>query len=104
MLCIAANVRREKWETGEMVDWLHCKTVQYFDRLPTDDELKSTTTWLIPASYVTAISPGPTFRIAKGKKTVDIGVVPPEHPSPAGSLGVQAVDAAIKNLMTPQRN
>jgi hypothetical protein len=104
LLCTAATVRKEKWETGEVVEWLHCKATQFFDRLPTDAELSSTKTLMIPAGYVTRISPGPTFRIAKGRRTEDVGVFPPEKPTPPNALGVVQVDAAISSYLVPSRN
>ena len=103
MLCSAATIRKEKYTTGEMVEWLHFKGVQFFREIPAEAEVKMTT-YLVPANYVTKIEPGPYYHVSSGVKTIDTGVFPPIHPVPAASLGIKALDDAIANLMTAERN
>jgi hypothetical protein len=71
---------------------------------PTGEELSSIKTLMIPAAYITGIAPGPQFRIAKGRKTVDVGVFPPDKPTPVNALGPSQVDAVISRFLVPTRN
>jgi hypothetical protein len=103
-LCVGADVRTESWETGEAVDWLHFKGVQFFDSIPGESETTKTTTYMVPARYVTRFDDGPPYRVTQGKKTEDIGVFPPEHPTPAASLGVDVVRQRVAERLTPERN
>jgi hypothetical protein len=104
ILCVAADVRTEPWETGEAVDWLHFKGIQFFDKLPNESDSVSVTTYMVPARYVTRFDDGPAFRVQQGKKTVDIGVFPPQHESPAGSIGVEALRQRVAERLTAERN
>lgn len=104
MLCTAADVREEPWNTGDKVVWLHCKVTQVFDHFPSESEPKTTTTIMVPASYVTKIEPGPKCHVSQGKRNPDIGVFPPEHPDPKESLGIELVRRKIGEMMSPERN
>src|SRR5262245_50908460 len=88
-------------QTGEVREWLHCKAVQTAEIKP--DGSAGMLTLLIPASYITHVEVGPTFRIAESKPTLDLCIFPPIHPDPPNriSLGqladmiVKLVDASI---------
>jgi len=104
LACTAADVRAEPWETGETIDWLHFKGLQILNRLPNESESASVTTYMVPARYVTRFDDGPLFRVGLGKKTVDIGVFPPDYETPAGSIGVDALRHRVAERLTVERN
>jgi hypothetical protein len=70
LLCVAADVRTEPWETGEALDWLHFKGMQIVGALQNETDPVSVTTYMVPARYVTRFDNGPPFRVREGKKTV----------------------------------
>ena len=97
----ACSVRTAPWG-GEPVTWLHCKAKQTATLTP--DEPTDLMTVLIPAHYVTGIGPGPTFRIAQSRHSDDLGVFPPNQPTPAAALPLEEVERVLTDLLTPERN
>ena len=98
LLCVAAEVRNELWEDGRRVDWLHCKGVQVFNAMPNESEPIKSTTYMVPADYVTRFDTGPPYKISEYKKTEDIGLFPPEHPAPTDKLGVKVLRQRVRQM------
>jgi hypothetical protein len=101
ILATACSLRTTVWGDGSMT-WLHCKAKPIAEITP--DESTGMMTALIPASYVTSIQPGPTFRLNRSRPSVDLGVFPPVWPAPAGSLPLAEVERILEELLTPERN
>jgi hypothetical protein len=97
----ACSVRTTPWLRGQMT-WLHCKAMQTAAVKP--EEPTGLMNVLIPAHYVTAIGPGPTFRIARGRRSDDIGVFPPNQPTPANVLPLEEIERALAELLASERN
>lgn len=94
---VAGDVREEPWDDGRQIVWLHFKGAQFFGELPKEMQ-KSAMTMMVPASYVTKITDGPPYLIAKKKKSVDVAVFPPKHPDPSSAMGVANVREAVEAL------
>ncbi len=101
ILASACSVRTTPWG-AEHVTWLHCKAIQTMNVQP--EETASLIAVLIPARYVTAIGPGPTFRMARGRRCIDLGVFPPNQPTPAAALPLAEVERVVTELLSPERN
>ena len=98
----ACSLRTTAWGNQKM-RWLHCKARQLAEVAL--DKPTNLMTILFPAHYVTAIKPGPTFRIGQSRKSEnDIGVFPPNQPAPAHALPLSEVERVITELLTPERN
>jgi hypothetical protein len=94
-------VRTTAWGS-ETMTWLHCKAMNVVEITP--DEPTNLMTVLIPEHYVTAIRPGPTFRVSRGGPSEDLGVFPPNQPAPAESLPLAEVERILVSLLAPERN
>jgi hypothetical protein len=102
IVATACSVRTTPWGSEQMT-WLHCKARQTAHVL--FDEPTGLMTVLFPAHYVTGIKPGPTFRIKKSRKSEDdIGLFPPNQPTPADGLPLSEIERAITELLIPERN
>jgi hypothetical protein len=97
----ACSLRATPWGSEQMI-WLYCKAVQTASIKPEGDTPLMNV--LIPAHYVTAIGPGPTFRITHSGKSDDVGVFPPNHPTPEGALPLEHVERVLADLLAPERN
>lgn len=83
--------------------WLHCKAIPTADMK--FDEPTGLMTVLFPAHYVTGIKPGPTFRVGQSRKPEDdIGVFPPNQPTPADPLPLSEVERVVTQLLALERN
>ena len=103
IICTACSLRTLPWEeTGEELAWLHCKAMRTAELNP--DGPTGMMNVLIPAHYVTRIRPGPTFRLKRSGKPRDIGIFPPNQPTPSNHLSLAAIDEAIAELLRPDRN
>jgi hypothetical protein len=101
IVAAACSVRTTPWQRGQMT-WLHCKAMQTSAVKP--DEPTGMMMVLIPAHYVTAIGPGPTFRIARRRRSDDVGVFPPTQPPPLNALPLPEVERVLAELLTSERN
>jgi hypothetical protein len=98
----ACSLRTTPWGS-EQVTWLHCKASQTEEL--TFDEPTRLTTVLFPAHYVTAIKPGTTFHLAQSRKfECDVGVFPPNQPTPPDALPLAEVERVVTELLIPERN
>lgn len=98
----ACSLRTTSWGS-EQVTWLHCKAKQ--TTAITFDEPTGLMTILFPARYVTGIRPGPTFRIGQSRKSEDdIGVFPPNQPTPTDAVPLSEVERVLTALLAPERN
>jgi hypothetical protein len=61
-------------------------------------------TVLIPAHYVTSIQPGPTFRMVQSVPTRDLGIFPPNQPTPPDHLPLEEIEEKIAELLDPMVN
>lgn len=97
MLCTAASVRTLVFpETQKPIVWVHCKGFQVHGTVMPSEI--TTTTYLIPASYVVALVRHTTFVAVSSKATVDIGLFPPSHPDPIDGKSVDFVRKYISSL------
>jgi hypothetical protein len=97
----ACSVRTTAWDSEQMT-WLHCTGMNVVEITP--DEPTGLMTVLIPAHYVTAVRPGPTFRRCRSRPSGDLGVFPPNQPAPAASLPLAEVERTLATLLAPERN
>jgi hypothetical protein len=99
----ACSLRQTAWGS-EQVTWLHCKAIPTAEIKP--EEETALLNVLIPAHYVTAIQPGQTFRPGRRKKSAngDIGVFPPNQPTPEDALPLEEIESVVAELLTPERN
>jgi hypothetical protein len=95
MAASACSVRTTLWGTGQMT-WLHCKAVQTLAIKP--DASAEMRNVLIPAHYVTAVKPGPTYQITHCRTSGDIGLFPPTHPAPPHALPLTEIERALQGL------
>lgn len=89
--------------SGKEIAWLQCKGFQGGAVNPIGNV--ATQRYLVPAHYVTNIAYGGRFRIVEQKKSEDLGVFPPIHPSPATALSLDKIRELIASLQvqeTPQ--
>lgn len=98
LLCVAAEVRNEAWKDDKQWDWLHCKGVQVFDAMPSESEPISTTTYMIPAEYVTRYDSGPPYKVSEHKKTADVGVFPPKFAPPDDKLDIKVLRQRVRQM------
>ena len=98
---VACSLRVTAWG-GEQMTWLHCKAWETAGIKP--DVPTGVISVLIPAHYVTAIKPGPTFRLGGRRSSDELGVFPPHHPAPAHALPLSEVERLVEELLTPERN
>jgi hypothetical protein len=99
VFCWACSVRREAWEdTGEETTWLHLKGRQAFRGQMAD---KPGVTLLVPTKYVTSIEAGPSFKQTRKRTSADVGVFPPDRPSPDGAMSHSDIERAIAELQIP---
>jgi hypothetical protein len=97
----ACSVREAPWGEEPMA-WLFCRAMTVQEIVP--DEPTGLITALIPAPYVTAIKPGPTFRSRGSLEVGEVGVFPPIHPAPEYVLPLEEVERTLVELLTPERN
>jgi hypothetical protein len=96
VLAVACSVRTTAWGSGR-VTWLHCEQTRA-SAAETDAPSRMTNT-LIPAGYVTAVTPGPSYhRDGLGRSSGDVAVYPPRHPPPPHALPLAAVERALAGL------
>ena len=95
----ACSLRFALWG-AEAVTWLHCKAIQTAAMTP--GEPTGLVNVLIPAHYVTRIEPGPTFRLTRSGQPDEIGVFPPDQPTPAAALPLAEVERVLADLLLPQ--
>jgi hypothetical protein len=95
----ACSVRLALWG-GEAVTWLHCKAIPTAEM--TAGQPTGVMNVLIPAHYVTRIGPGPTFRLLRGGQSDELGVFPPDQPTPAAALPLAEVERVLADLLLPQ--
>lgn len=99
----ACSLRTVPWtETGEEVTWLHCKAMPVAEITP--DSPTGLMTVLIPAHYVTAIQPGPTFRLKSSGRSPDLGIFPPNQATPPNHLALEEIEEALVDLLDPKLN
>ncbi len=101
MLASACSIRRTPWGDDEMA-WLNCKAMQ--TALVKPGEPIGLMNVLVPAHYVTALQPGPTFQIAKSHTSGDVGVFPPNKPTPADHLPLDEIEKVIAASLAVERN
>jgi hypothetical protein len=101
ILATACSLRTTLWGS-ESITWLHCKAMRTAEIHP--DGPTDLMPILIPARYVTAVEPGPAFRIVRSRESEDLGVFPPNQPPPASALPLPEVDRALTELLAPERN
>jgi hypothetical protein len=101
--CTACSLRTLPWEeTGEDMAWLHCKARPIVEIDP--DSPVGLMNVLIPAHYVTGIQPGPTFRLGRTGRAENIGIFPPNQPTPADRLPLEEIERVLVDLLQPGRN
>jgi hypothetical protein len=99
--CTACSLRTTAWGE-EQVTWLHCKGMQTVAIEP--EEPTDLMNVLIPSHYVTGIQPGPTFRLMRCRTSDDIGLFPPNQPTPAFALPLEIIERVLTELLVPERN
>ena len=82
--------------------WLHCTAMRTAEIKP--DEPTNLMSVLIPAHYVTGVKPGTTFRLSRSRRPDEIGVFPPNQPTPDDALSLPDLERALTELLTPERN
>ncbi|HEY7313504.1 MAG TPA: hypothetical protein VH643_29405 [Gemmataceae bacterium] len=97
----ACSLRNATWGDEEMT-WLHCKGHQTSHINPAG--ATSQMMVLIPAHFVTSIKTGTSYRIANLRHTDDLGVFPPNQPTPADALPLVEVERVLMELQTTERN
>jgi hypothetical protein len=97
----ACSLRTTPWGSGQMT-WLHCKAMRTAEVKA--DEPTGLMNVLLPAAYVTAVGPGPTFQIARHGRTEDLGVFPPNQPAPVDALSVAEIEQILAELWVSERN
>jgi hypothetical protein len=99
----AASIRTAFWqEAGRDVTWLHCKAIQTMNIKP--DGAGSVMNVLIPAHYVTDAAPGPSFRLSRSKVSHDLGVFPPNQPTPPNTVPLVELERVIASLVDVELN
>jgi hypothetical protein len=101
ILATACSVRTTPWGSEQMT-WLHCKAMTTAETKP--EESTGLMSVLIPAHYVTDIKPGTTFRVVRSGQSDDLGVFPPNQPTPRNVLPLAEVERVVTELLTPERN
>jgi hypothetical protein len=101
ILATACSVRSAPWGSAEMT-WLHCKALPAAEVAP--QEPTALMAVLIPASFVTRIEPGPTFRLTRSRHSEDLGVFPPNQPAPANALPLAEIERVLTELLASERN
>ncbi len=91
----ACSVRTTPWG-DEPMTWLHCKAAEV--SAIKSEEPPRTMTRLIPAHYVTEVTPGPTFQINQRGTSGDIGLFPPNQPAPPHALPLPEIERALAGL------
>jgi len=99
----ACSLRTNRWG-DEQVTWLHCKArpiAEIHPRLPA-----SLLTVLIPAHYITAVYPGPTFRVEQARRSgqEEVGVFPPNQPKPENALPLAELERRLAEFLAPGRD
>jgi hypothetical protein len=89
---LACSIRIAPWG-NEQVTWLHCKAIETVDIRP--GEPGGVRNVLIPADYVTSVGSGPTFRFQQRGISEDIGLFPPNQPTPPDALPLDEVERLI---------
>ena len=96
VFCSACSVRTEVWEdSGEVITWLHLKGCQAFRGQVVAGR---GVTLLVPTKYITSVEHGPTFRRAKKRTSLDVGVFPPHKPTPDDSMRLSEIEKRIAEL------
>jgi hypothetical protein len=101
ILAAACSVRTAPWGAEPMA-WLHCKAIQTAEIRP--EAPTGLMNVLFPVDYVTAIEPGPTFRLARARPPEDIGVFPPNQLSPEDAVPLAEVERVLADLLAAERN
>jgi hypothetical protein len=103
IIASACSIRTTFWkETGTDVTWLHCKAVQTMAIRP--DGSGDMMNVLIPAHYITHVEPGPKYRIARSRPSRDLGIFPPNQPTPASSFPLAELERVISGLVDQSLN
>jgi hypothetical protein len=101
IVATACSLRTSTWG-DEQVTWLHCRAMQTSAINP--DGPTSLMNILIPVRYITRLGPGSKFRLLRSREPDDIGVFPPNQPTPANALALEQIERGIAELMIPERN
>jgi len=59
---------------------------------------------LIPAHFVTSIKTGFSYHIQTRRQSDDLGVFPPNQPTPANALPLSEIERVLLELQTTERN
>jgi hypothetical protein len=103
VLCSACSVRVLRWpQTGERLTWLHCKAIPTRELNP--EGPTGLMNVLIPAHYVTGIEPGPTFQLKRAGPSRDIGIFPPNQPTPEKAVPLEEIERVLLELLDPTVN
>ena len=103
IVAMACTICTLAWEeTEEEFTWLHCKAVEM--PVVKSDGSAIAMNVLIPAQYVTRAEPGPTFRITEPKKKGDLGIYPPNQPTPENPVPLAELERIIAGLLDPSLN
>jgi hypothetical protein len=101
--CTACSVRVLDWEeTGEEITWLHFKGMRIAEIKP--EGATGMMNLLVPAHYVISIKPGPTFTLTSSKPSTDIGVFPPNQPTPPDRMDLEEIARVVEDLVSPELN
>ena len=99
IVATACSVRFALWG-GAAVNGLHCKAIHTVALTPGAPARLMNV--LIPAHYVTRVEPGPTFRLDQSGQPDEIGLFPPDQPTPAAALPLAEVERVLADLLLPQ--
>jgi hypothetical protein len=97
----ACSLRNAAWG-DEVMPWLHCKGMQTSHINPKGPT--SQIMVLIPAHFVTSIKTGTSYRIVNPRQCDDLGVFPPNQPTPVDALPLAEVERVLMELQTTERN
>ena len=100
VVCAACSLRRAPDpDSGEPIDWLHCRGFQGGPHVPVNPTGSvPTQSYLIPAKYVMRITYGGRFRITQENESGDLGVFGAKHPAPDAALPLDQIRDIIEGL------